>query len=77
MEDKIKEWHNAIVEGLNNGLTHTIWDGRREDINWVRKRLRLWESFGRCVMDLETGQDYKYNEKDLFEIAKEGYVSKV
>ncbi len=73
MRDKIKEWHNLVVQGLNNGLTHTIWDGRREDINWVRGRLQLWEAFGRCVMNLETEQNYEYVEKELKEIAKHGY----
>ena len=73
MRNKIKEWHNLLVQGLNNGLTHTIHDGRTEDIVWVGRRLRLWESFGRCIMDLETGQDYQYVEKELKEIAKLGY----
>ena len=73
MRDKIQEWHNLIVEGLCNGLTHTIRDGRTDDIVWIRRRLQLWESFGRCVMDLETEQDYKYVEKELKEIAKLGY----
>lgn len=73
MRDKIKEWHNLVVQGLNNGLTHTIHDGRNQDIKWVRGRLQLWESFGRCVMDLETNQDYQYVEKELKEIAKWGY----
>jgi len=35
--------------------------------------LELWESFGRCIMDLETEQDYQYSEKDLIKIAKLGY----
>jgi len=26
--NKNKEWHNAVVQGLVGGLTHTIWDGR-------------------------------------------------
>lgn len=73
MREKIKEWHNLIVQGLCNGLTHTIHDGRNTDIIWVRRRLQLWESFGRCVMDLETNQDYQYVEKELKEVAKLGY----
>ena len=73
MNKKIKEWQNAIVQGLNNGLTHTLWDRRRDDINWVRKRLALWESFGRCVFALHNDQDWSYDEKILFEVAKEGY----
>lgn len=73
MNKKILEWHRLVVQGMVNGLTHTMRDGRIDDINWVRGRLKLWESFGRCIMDLETGQDYQYPEKDLKEIAKEGY----
>ena len=73
MRDKIKEWHNLVVKGLVNGLTHTIKDGRTNDINWVRKRLELWESFARCVYALEIGQTFEYDEKNLKEIAKEGY----
>jgi len=73
MNKKIQEWHNLVVIGLNNGLTHTIHDGRIDDINWVRKRLELWESFARCVMNLETGQSYEYDEKNLKEVAQEGY----
>jgi len=76
MGTKIQEWYNAIVEGLNNGLAHTTWDGRRDDINWVRKRLELWEAFGRCVFAFYNEQDWSSNEKDLFEIAKEGYKFK-
>jgi len=73
MRDKILEWNKLVVQGMINGLTHTIWDGRRDDIEWVRGRLKLWESFGRCVMDLETGQDYSCSEKDLKETALSGY----
>lgn len=74
-EDKklINEWHNMVVTGLVNGLTHTIWDERREDINWVRKRLTLWESFGRCMYSLHNNQSYEMDEKDLKEVSKEGY----
>ena len=70
---KIQEWHNLIVKGLNNGLTHTIDDGRRDDIVWVRRRLELWESFGRCVMNLENNQDYSSPEKELKEVAELGF----
>ena len=73
MREKVKEWHNMVVTGLCNGLTQTIPDGRNNDIVWVRRRLELWESFGRCVMDLETGQDYKYSEKELREVSELGY----
>lgn len=47
MNKKILEWHQLVVQGMVNGLTHTMRDGRNEDINWVRGRLKLWESFGR------------------------------
>jgi hypothetical protein len=73
MDKKIKEWHSAVVSGLVGGLTHTIWDGRRDDIDWVRQRLRLWEAFGRCVFAFHNKQSWDSDEKDLFEIAKEGY----
>lgn len=77
MNNKIEEWHKLVVNGLCNGLTHTIWDGRRDNIEWVRRRLNLWEAFGRCVMDLETGQDYTFNEKELKEVAKLGFALEV
>ena len=70
---KIQEWRSLIVKGLNKGLTYTINDRRMDDIVWVRRRLELWESFGRCVMDLETNQDYSFPEKELKEIAELGY----
>ena len=73
MNPKIKEWHDLVVNGLVNGLTHTIHDGRINNIEWVRKRLNLWESFGRCIMALETDQNYEYDEKKLKEVSKEGY----
>ena len=71
---KLKEWHDHVVQGLLNGLTHTNRDGRTDDIEWVRRRLALWEAFGRCVMDFEWGNNYKdFSEKDLRRIAREGY----
>lgn len=73
MRDKILEWNRLVVNGLVNGLTHTIPDGRQDDIVWVRRRLKLWESFGRCVMNLETEQNYEYDEKELIEVSKLGY----
>ena len=76
MRDKIKEWNNMVVTGLVNGLTKTIHDGRTDDIIWVARRLQLFESFARCVMDLETGQDYQYAEKDLKDISELGYHEK-
>lgn len=72
--DKLKEWHNLIVKGLCNGLTHTHRDERNDNIDWVRKRLALFESFSRCVMNYEWGNNYKdFDEKDLKEVSKEGY----
>jgi len=71
---KVNEFHHLVVKGLNNGLTHTIFDGRREDIEWVRGRLKLWESFGRTLFDfLMEYNDPKYSLKDLKEIAEKGY----
>ena len=74
-EKSLLEFHNLIVKGLNNGLTHTIRDGRNDDIEWVRGRLRLWESFGRTVFDFLMGlNDYSYSLKELKEVAEEGYI---
>ena len=76
-EDKaeVKYFHDLVVKGLVNGLTHTIWDGRRDDIEWVRGRLELWESFGRTLFNflMETN-GYKYELRDLKEISKKGYT---
>jgi len=74
MRDKIKEWKKLVVNGLCNGLTHTISDGRQNDIVWVRGRLQLWEAFGRCVINLENEQNYEYDERELIEISKLGYI---
>ncbi len=79
MEDKelikkAKEWHQYVVIGLTKGLTHTHRDERLDDIDWVRKRLRLFESFSRCIMDTIWGNDNQYNEKELKEVAEEGYT---
>jgi len=71
--DKIKELKKYVNLGLVNGLTHTIHDGRRDNIEWVRKRLMLWESFGRCVCSLVEGNDHSYDEKELKRVAEEGY----
>ena len=73
MNKKIQEWVNLIVKGLNNGLTHTINDGRINDIDWVRRRLDLWESFGRCLIALEREQNYEHDERELVKIAELGY----
>ncbi len=71
---EVTRFHNLVVKGLNNGLTHTIWDGRKEDIEWVRGRLELWESFGRTLFNfLMEYNDYSYSLRDLKEISKKGY----
>ena len=72
-EKKIIEWHKLVVNGLVNGLSHTHRDGRLDDINFWRSRSELFDAFGHCVLDLLTDQTYEYSEKDLKEIAKEGY----
>lgn len=71
--NKINDWHKYVVVGLNKGLTHTHRDERLDDIDWVRKRLALFESFSRCVMDTIWGNPNQYNEKQLKEVAEEGY----
>lgn len=72
-EKKIMEWHNLVVNGLVNGLSHTSRDGRLDDINFWRGRCNLFNEFSKCVLDIVTDQDSKYSEKQLKEIAKEGY----
>ncbi len=73
-KEKLLEFHNLVVIGLNKGLTHTIHDGRRDDIKWVRGRLQLWESFGRTVFDYLMGvNNYSYSLKELKEVAEKGY----
>lgn len=75
--DKIKEWHKLVVKGLVNGLSHTARDERLDDIDFWRKRCRLFNSFSKCVLDLITNQTYQYSEKDLEDIAREGYNLKI
>ena len=70
---RIKELNGYVVKGLVNGLTHTIRDGRTNNIDWVRKRLNLWESFGRSVINIVNDSDSKYEEEDLKKISKEGF----
>ena len=72
-ELKIKEWHQLIVKGLVNGLSYTAMDGRTDDINFWRKRCDLFDTFAHCIQSLITEQSYKYDEKNLKEIAEEGY----
>ena len=76
MRNKINEWHKLVVMGLVNGLSHTHRDGRLEDINFWRKRSQLFGEFSKCVLDLETEQNYEYSEKNLIDIAEEGYKLK-
>jgi len=71
--NKCQEWHQYVVIGLNKGLTHTIPDGRVNDIVWVRRRLELFEAFSRCVMNTIWGNDIQYNLKELKEVAEEGF----
>jgi hypothetical protein len=71
---KIKEWHKLVVNGLVKGLSHTSHDERINDINFWRKRANLFDAFAHCIQDLLLSkQSYEYSEKDLKEIAKEGY----
>ena len=75
-EDKIMELHKLVVKGLVNGLSHTSRDGRLDDINFWRGRCSLFNEFSKCVLDIITDQDPKYAEKNLIEIAEEGYHDK-
>ena len=70
------EWHRLVVNGLVNGLSVTSQDKRLDDIDFWRKRSQLFSEFAKCVLDLETEQNYQYSEKNLGEIAKEGYELK-
>lgn len=70
---KLTEWHQLIVQGLVNGLSHTARDGRTEEIDFWRKRSILWNEFAMCVQNLMTNQSYEYSEKELKRIVKEGY----
>ena len=73
-KDKIQEWNNIVVSGIVNGLSHTHTDGRTDDINFWIKRSDLFNLFCLCVQRLVNNQDYSYEEKQLIEIAKEGYT---
>lgn len=72
-EKKIKELHGFVVNGLVNGLSWTSRDERLDDIDFWAKRCNLFNEFSKCVLDIVTDQDPKYAEKNLKEIAKEGY----
>lgn len=72
-ESKIRELHNLVVTGLVKGLSHTSRDGRLNDINFWRKRCNLFNEFSKAVLDIVTEQNSEYAEKNLKEIAEEGY----
>ena len=71
--EKIKEWHSLIVEGLNNGLTHTNKDGRTDTKEFWQKRSVMFDTFAHCVMRLVWEQDYTLEEKELKRITKEEF----
>ena len=73
MKEEILKLHNLVVTGLVQGLSHTHTDGRTDDIEFWRKRERLFGAFSRGVMNIITDQDNQYEEKELKEIAEEGY----
>jgi len=75
-EDKIKELHQLVVKGLVKGLSHTHQDGRLDDIDFWRKRCNLFNEFSKCVLDIITDQNPQYAEKNLKEIAEDGYSGK-
>ena len=70
---EIMKLHNLVVSGLVNGLSHTATDGRTNDIDFWRKRARLFGAFSRCVLNIVTDQDYQYDLMELKEIAEAGY----
>ena len=72
-EKQISELNKLVVNGLVNGLSHTHRDGRTENIDFWIRRSRLFNSFSLCVMNIITNQSYELNEKELKEIAEEGY----
>lgn len=72
-EKKIMELHNLVVTGLVQGLSHTHQDGRLDDINFWRSRSSLFNAFSLCVLNILTDQTCEYSEKELQEIAEEGY----
>lgn len=71
--EKIKEWRQLLVIGLNNGLSHTHQDGRNEEVEFWRKRSILFDRFSHCVMNLVWNQSYELDEKELKQVAEEGY----
>ena len=72
-EKKIMELHQLVVTGLVQGLSHTHRDGRLEEINFWRSRSNLFNEFSLCVLSILTDQNCELSEKQLKEIAKEGY----
>ena len=73
IKQKVLEWHNLVVNGLVNGLSHTSRDERLDDIDFWRSRCHLFNEFSKCVLDLITEQNYEYAEENLKKIAKAGY----
>ena len=67
------ELHQLVVTGLVQGLSHTHRDGRLEEINFWRSRSNLFNEFSLCVLSILTDQNCELSEKQLKEIAKEGY----
>lgn len=72
-KQKILEWHQLVVKGLVNGLSFTARDGRTEQLDFWARRSNLFERFSKCVLNLYTDQSYEIDERELIEIAKEGY----
>ena len=75
-EKIIIEWQREVNKGLVNGLSHTAMDGRKEKIEFWRKRSMLFNAFNLCVQRLTSNQSYNSEEKELQEIAEEGYSLK-
>jgi hypothetical protein len=71
--EKIKEWHKLIVIGLNNGLSHANKDGRTDEIDFWKQRSILFDRFSHCVMGLVWGNSTDLDEKELKQVAEEGY----
>ena len=72
-EKQIMKFHNLVVTGLVNGLSHTNRDERLDDIDFWRSRCNLFNEFSKCVLNMVTNQTCEYSEKELKRIAKEGY----
>lgn len=73
IKKEILKFHNLVVKGLVNGLSHTEQDGRTEELEFWRQRSILFDRFGHCVMNLITDQSYDIDLHELNEVAKNGY----